>query len=127
MAAEGVKVLAVGNAQVNISWHVHGMCTVYAWRVAWCMHVVVYAWQVNISWHVHGVCTVYAWRVAWYMHGVVYAWQVNISGATPTACTMHTDKLGDFDRLSGHEVNGTALYKRKDSDVRLWQATLRVE
>ena len=39
--------------------------------------------------------------------------QVNVSGATPAACNMHTDKLGDFERLKGHEVNGTALYRRR--------------
>lgn len=49
--------------------------------------------------------------------------QVNVSGATPSACNMHTDKLGDFVRLKGQEINGTALYKKKDSDVRLWQAS----
>ena len=49
--------------------------------------------------------------------------QVNVSGATPSTCNMHTDKLGDFERLKGQEVNGTALYSRKDSDMRLWQAS----
>ena len=33
---------------------------------------------------------------------------------------MHTDKL-DFERLKGQEVNGTALYSRKDSDM--WRAS----
>ena len=50
--------------------------------------------------------------------------QVNVSGATPATCHMHADKLGDFERLQGQEVNGTALYySRKDRDVRLWQAS----
>ena len=39
--------------------------------------------------------------------------QVNVSGVTPAACNMHTDKLGDFVRLKGQEVNGTALYRRR--------------
>ena len=39
--------------------------------------------------------------------------QVNVSGATPPACNMHTDKLGDFERLKGQAVNGTALYRRR--------------
>ena len=30
--------------------------------------------------------------------------QVNVSGATPAACNMHTDKLGDFERLKGQET-----------------------